>query len=267
MSLSTFRRPVVAAILSLLAIPVARSGQGAESSLTDLDVENSELRLALDALTQENNQLREALSEAKASLIEMRKTLAANAGETEVFRRQALELKRRFEAFGANLSGDAKMLEQRLLMAAGNLQQSEGDKRRMREAMIRLCEAVLRFSKTANSNDAEARLFLEAEVRNANQTLDGGSAEAPLGTPVDSTLTDATVISVRHELSLVVANLGRKHGIKIGMPFQVLRANAIVGTVRVVEVREKFSGAIIQHLSSETDRIKVGDRLRVDTQP
>jgi hypothetical protein len=59
-------------------------------------------------------------------------------------------------------------------------------------------------------------------------------------------------------------NLGNSHGVKVGMPFQVIRAGKIVGSVRVVDVREKIAGAYIQDLSSEKERIKVGDHLKVD---
>ena len=37
-----------------------------------------------------------------------------------------------------------------------------------------------------------------------------------------------------------------------------------VGLVRVVDVREKICGAVIQDMNSNKERIKVGDRLRVD---
>jgi len=34
--------------------------------------------------------------------------------------------------------------------------------------------------------------------------------------------------------------------------------------LRVVDVREKISGAVVQELDSEKVKIKVGDRLQVD---
>ena len=72
------------------------------------------------------------------------------------------------------------------------------------------------------------------------------------------------VISIKEELSLVVANVGQKQGVKVGMPFQVLRGDQLIGTVRVVDARDKIAGAVIQNLTSEKDKIKVGDRLKVD---
>jgi len=267
MRLSIRRRALTALVLSLLMASVARPGQRAESSLTELDVENSELKIALETVLGENKQLRDAISAAESSLAQMRKALATNSGESEVFRRQAMELKKRFEALGIHTAGDSKKLEQRLLTAVNELQQAENEKKRRTEALVRLSEAVLQFSKTASPADVDARLILEAEVRNANDALGVEAGGAVEGRPISSTLTDAAVISVKNELALVVIDLGRKQGIKVGMPFQVIRENAFVGVVRVVEVRETFCGAVIQHLNSESNPAKVGDRLKIDIQP
>jgi hypothetical protein len=75
---------------------------------------------------------------------------------------------------------------------------------------------------------------------------------------------DGKVIRVREEWSLVVGNLGPQQGVKLGMPLRVVRAGKTIATLRVVDVREKISGAVVQELDSEKVRIKVGDRLQVD---
>jgi hypothetical protein len=62
----------------------------------------------------------------------------------------------------------------------------------------------------------------------------------------------------------VVSNLGAQQGVKIGMPLRVVQDGKTVATLRVVDVREKISGAVIQELDSEKVKIKVGDRLQVD---
>ena len=60
------------------------------------------------------------------------------------------------------------------------------------------------------------------------------------------------------------AKLGQDlKGVKIGMPFKVIRGDAEIGLVRVVNVRDEISGAVIQNLDSDKNKIKVGDRLRV----
>ena len=76
---------------------------------------------------------------------------------------------------------------------------------------------------------------------------------------------DARVISVKDELALVVANLGRQQGARLGMPFQVWHEGRKIAIVRLVDVRESISGAVIQSLDP-SQKIKVGDTLRVDAQ-
>ena len=82
----------------------------------------------------------------------------------------------------------------------------------------------------------------------------------------EAALTDGKVISVTEEFALVVANLGREHGVKLGMPFQIWRGEERIGLVRVVDVRDKISGAVIQDLNGKKTKIQAGDRLKVDAQ-
>ncbi len=50
------------------------------------------------------------------------------------------------------------------------------------------------------------------------------------------------------------------------MPFQVWRDGKKIGIVRVVDVRDRISGAVIQNLGNPKNPVKAGDRLRVDAQ-
>jgi len=76
---------------------------------------------------------------------------------------------------------------------------------------------------------------------------------------------DGSVISVKHEWSFVVGNIGEKQGVKIGMPLRVMRGEGKIATLRVVDVRKKICGAVIE--DSGKEKIKVGDRLQVDAKP
>src|SRR5206468_12283155 len=101
------------------------------------------------------------------------------------------------------------------------------------------------------------------QLRATNQLLAGKGASSPNEEPGPD-LMDGKVLSVREEWSLVVGNLGAQQGVKLGMPLRVVRAGKTIATLRVVDVREKISGAVIQELDSERVKIKVGDRLQVD---
>jgi hypothetical protein len=94
--------------------------------------------------------------------------------------------------------------------------------------------------------------------------LIGSPQGAATAEAVEATLQDAMVVDVRDELSLVVANVGEKQGAKIGMPFQVWRDGRKIGEVRVVDVRDRISGAVIQNLENPKNPVKSGDRLRVN---
>ncbi len=269
MTLSTFNRKLPTLVAGLCLMLVARPAMAqAGGSLTDLDIEYSELKVTLEKILGENKQLRDALAETAKSLADMRKNLAATSGETEVFKRQSMELKLRMEALGLDLAGgNNARLEQRLLTAVSDLRVTAQERKTLSQALVRLADAAAIYARSATGAPAESRLALESEIRNANKALgldSGGAADAA---PARSTITDALAISVKEELSLVVINLGSKQGVKVGMPFRAIRGDNVIGTVQVVDVREKIAGAVIQNLSSERDPIKVGDRLVVDARP
>lgn len=251
-------------ILALIVSPVILAETGSQvRSLSDSDLEASEARLTLDRALEENAILREKLAIASATAAKLTESLAIANGEAEVFRRQSDELKLRLEAVGIAPGGGSNSLEQRLLTAVNDLRLVDEQRRKLFDTLAGLSETVVRFVKGAVSSDSEARMALEAHLRATNETLGNPKDSVVEGAAAQATLIDAMVISIKDELSLIVTNVGARHGVKIGMPFQVIRANREVGTVRIVDVREKIAGAVIQNLSSEKEKIQVGDRLKV----
>jgi hypothetical protein len=257
-----FKAAVTLALSLLLTSGWQGLGQTA-SSLTEQQIEASETKTALQALMRENAKLEQQLEEKHKSLTSLQKHFAAVTAEAEVFKRKVTELTFRLEALGLDSAGEPAKLEQRLLKAVNDLRLSEEERQSYHQALVELSEAVLRFQSVAVSEDAEARLILEAAMRNAGKALGVSVDEAIEGTPIPATLTDGAVISVKEDLALVVANLGRVHGVKVGMPLQIRRGEDEIGVVRVVDVRERISGAVIQDLRSETEKVLVGDRLKV----
>jgi len=265
MRISTLGLKFAALVAGLSLISVARSERPAKGSLSELDIEYSELKVTLEKVLGENKQLRDALAETEKTLADMRKNLAATSGESEIFKRQAGELKLRIEALGLDVSGgNNARLEQRLLDAVGDLRLMAEEKKNLSEVLLQVAEAARLYQKSAPSTNPEAIATLEAAFRKADIAMSGASPNAVEAPSVAATISDGLAISVRDDLALVVINLGTKQGVKIGMPFQVIRGQHIVGSVRVVAVRERFSGAIIQDLTTEKDRIKVGDQLKVE---
>src|SRR5436190_1837965 len=116
--------------------------------------------------------------------------------------------------------------------------------------------------KTLTASLAESNA--EAQLRGMNELVARSTNRPQSAQP---SLMDGSVISVKDEWSFVVGNIGEKQGVKIGMPMRVMRGDKKIGTLRVVDVRQKICGAVIQDMDFAKEKIKVGDRLQVDAKP
>jgi len=259
------QHPSVTAIID--DVPISQpTAQPTTAPLPANDLKETEDRL--HAFETENEALRRRNDLSNQTIRTLSESLAVANAECEVFRRQYGELKLRMEALGLASVGDNKeALEQRLLKAVRDLDLTRDDKDKLAERLVALSETVLLALKTASVQDPQIRMQVEEQLRAANESLN--TPPAPANTP-DQPLPDlenGKVISVKEEYSLLVANLGEKQGVKIGMPFQIVRGEQAVGRARVIDVRERISGAVVEEYSSNTEKVKVGDQLRVDAQP
>jgi len=216
-------------------------------------------------LLQQNEDLQRQLSIAHESLKALTGSLAESNAEAELFRRKYSDLQLQMAALGlASANKDRAKLEQRLLAAVSDLQFAQKERGEYRDQMLRLDEAVLCYLKTSQSADAKARMDVETQLRSVDKLVTKSANAPDLPEP---SLMDGSVISVKDEWSFVVGNLGEKQGVKIGMPMRVMRGDKRIATLRVIDVRQRICGAVIQEMDSRKDRIKVGDRLQVDVQP
>jgi len=216
-------------------------------------------------LLQQNEDLRKQLSIAQESLKALTSSLAESNAEAELFHRKYSDLQLQMEALGlASANKDRAKLEQRLLAAVSDLQLAQKERDEYRDHMLRLDEAVLCYLKTSQSADAKTRMDVETQLRSIDKLVTKSSNAPDLPEP---SLMDGNVISVKDEWSFVVGNFGEKQGVKVGMPMRIMRGDKRIATLRVIDVRQRICGAVIQEMDSKKDRIKVGDRLQVDAQP
>jgi hypothetical protein len=216
-------------------------------------------------LLQQNEDLQRQLSISQESLRALTSSLAESNAEAELFRRKYSDVQLQMEALGlASANKDRAKLEQRLLAAVSDLQLAHKERDEYRDQMLRLDEAVLCYLKTSQSADAKARMDVETQLRSIDKLVTKSSNAPDLPEP---SLMDGNVISVKDEWSFVVGNFGEKQGVKVGMPMRVMRGDQRIATLRVVDVRQRICGAVIQEMDLKKDRIKVGDRLQVDAQP
>lgn len=248
-------------VLTLLTLCVS-VGRAGDSSLPNTDSESSEVTalVALEKLLAENRKLRSEAEEA-------RKLAAASTAESEIFKRQVQELILRMEAVGSSTTDPSK-LEQRLLQAVHDLQLSDRNRKGLSASLMRMLQLAQAY---LEKTDAESKLVLETEIKNAEETLvkaavSDFSALKNKATEPQPDLQSGKISAVKPELGCVVINLGTKHGVKVGMPFQVRRGTKLIATIRVVDARQSFAGTVIQNLISDKEPIKLGDAVRVDAQ-
>jgi len=247
-------------VLGCITLARGLAAEG-NSSLSESKIESAEQKIAAKSLLAQNEDLRRQLSIQQESLKTLTASLAESNAEAEVFRRKYSDLELRMEALGlASASKDRAKLEQRLLAAVSDLRVTQKERDDFRDQLLGLNEALLRYLQTSQGGDAQARMDVETQLRKTNQLV-GRSTSASAQGPQPS-LMDGSVLSVKDQWSFVVANIGEQQGVKIGMPLRVMRGEQKIATLRVVDVRQRICGAVIE--DSGKEKIKVGDRLQAD---
>jgi len=104
----------------------------------------------------------------------------------------------------------------------------------------------------------------QAELDFKRADLDGGALGPPLAvaTRVPRNLNDGRVADANPDLALVALDIGREHGVKAGMKFSLVRDGAWVGRVRILDVRARVSGALVEE-TKPGESPKAGDRLMI----
>ena len=229
------------------------------SSLSESKIEGADTKVTAAAMLSQNEGLRRQLSLARESVKTLTDSLAVSNVEAEAFRRKYSDLQLRVEALGLESANKERAkLEQRLLNAASDLRLMQKEREQYRDQVLGLSEAILHLLKTSTGGDAQARMEVEAQLRSSK----GLTTKSQHLAEEAATLMDGRVISVKEAWSLVVGNIGEKQGVKMGMPMRVVRADKLIATLRVVDVRQRICGAVIQEMGS--GKIKVGDRLQAD---
>ncbi|MDX2225519.1 MAG: hypothetical protein SFY92_00235 [Verrucomicrobiae bacterium] len=206
--------------------------------------------------------LRRQLAQQEEAIDELVKSLGVAQAESEMFQKQLQEMKLKAEITGSNQATAA--LEEKVIEAVKNLYASERDRRKVLNRLKELDEKTRTLLKSAEFSDFKARAELEVELRITRALLEELTRSGD--SPTEGvTLQSASVMNVNPSLALVILNVGRAHGAKENMPFVILRNDRVVGNVRIIDVREKYSGAVIERFRKD-NMIAVGDRAKIATE-
>jgi hypothetical protein len=208
-----------------------------------------DVRQALDQLSGSYADAHRQLAERDATIKTLTESLAIARTESELFQKLWTEAQLRAQTLGANLTdADANASQRQLVESLRSLYLAEADRQRLIEQLKRLIEAV------------QTGANVTGEVQRTKALL---AAEKPVSQPASqSSLETARVLEFNPKLRLVVLDVGSLQGVRVGMPFIVLRGDRVIAWARVVEARQKICGALIEKTEGNV-AVKAGDAASV----
>lgn len=250
---------------ALIILPALFEAQAKDDrSLTDFESQTKDF--GQNSLEFDSNRAaawKEKLLLAETTINSLSETVAQATDQAETSRRELAEANLRLETLGvSSQESNGSQLETQLIQALRELRVLKENNSKARDQLLLLSESVQVLLQTSEGINPQCRMNVETELRQTVKILGSSPTQEAKGSA--PLLSDAIVIETKDEISLVVANVGKSHGVKVGMPFNVFRDGKVINKVKVVDVREKISGAVIQSLTSEVGAVRKGDILKVD---
>lgn len=253
---------MAAALIFLTAIQILHAQE--KSSLTDFESSSSREKLNVshdEVLDPCVLQEKLVLSEQKNKLI-INCLIQANI-EAEVLRKQNKNLVEKFDALSLDSQiSNQSSIESKLLNSLSEIRVLKNKANKANDAIITLSESLGVLLKTSTNINPQSRMSVEIELRKASSIINSFCSNKVDDKPI--ALSNGRIIDVQENLELVVANIGSKSGVKLGMTFSILRNGKKIATAFVIDLRENISGATIQNLTSENIQVENGDILQAD---
>lgn len=179
--------------------------------------------------------------------------------EAKAYRAAWLELQRRDEILGISaLSNDVRDSHDQIARLSGELIRAERFAKELAEQTKIVLDAAANWAgEPIPAKKAAARAEFESAKRALSELAKNNQPRS-----LARGLTDAQVVAVDRDQQALVLNLGRSQGAKEGMPFRILRGDKVLGTCRLLEVRELISAGLPEQLNDGV-QIQVGDRVSV----
>ncbi len=228
-----FQLPLVGITEDSVETKAEAIAQALQEALNQMNASSDSLeQMNYNQLLQYTQQLRDAL-------------VLANA-EAEFYRHQWQQLRLANEAMGIDiLTGDENALQQRLVQAVRELYNTERERREAIKTLKDLLDSSLNLVRSGSGYNPQLRAQYEEAHRSAQKLIEG-KGNTPI--PIAQSLADAQIVSINADLKTVVINAGSSHGVKVGMPFRVLRNNIVIGSIKILQTRETISAAIIEEV-------------------
>ncbi|MSR64684.1 MAG: hypothetical protein EXS18_02765 [Verrucomicrobiae bacterium] len=237
-----------------------------------LQLQLEEMKIAFRKVVGDNAEMKIQLQEKEKTVQLLTQNLAVWKTEAELFQHKWEEANLEAKASGVKLMTEGEQrLQKQLSESIRQLYDTQQERERLREQLLRLIEVTgLVLAKSSDLDpqlkrmaevqrdaalEAAQELKIEPELLATNRTAEVTQPGSEMG----------KIIDVNKELQLVVMSFGRVNGVVIGMPFLVMQGNVVIAQVKVVDVREKISGALIER-AEKSVMIEVGDRVKLNTE-
>ena len=216
-----------------------------------------ELRVVVEALTSDNQRLKTELEQRETIIRLLTENLAIARTESELFQKKWSEAQLRAQTLGVNFADESATQAQRQLVESVRaLYLAEAERQRLAEQLQRLLSAIQKQGDVAGELARTKALLATTETSGIDRT---GKI---VGKLPEGTLQSATVLDVSPNLRLVVLNVGLLQGARVGMPLVVLHGDRVVAELKIVEVRKRICGALIERVETKVI-LKAGDVGRV----
>jgi cell shape-determining protein MreC len=213
-----------------------------------------ELRVLVGSLRADNQRLKADLEQRETIIRLLTENLAVARTESELFHKKWSEAQLRAQTLGVDLADNSAAQTQRQLAESVRaLYLADAERQRLVTQMQRLIEALQKPGDVAGEL-ARTKALFEAADRPFSGSAANSQTQGGLGA--------ATVLDVNPDLRLVVLNIGQLQGARIGMPMVVMRGEHVVAELKIVEVRQRICGALIERVK-EGVTLKTGDVARV----
>lgn len=248
-----FNRPAYAAILTVsLFFGWVRPG-GAEESAAPPQLD--ELRVLLEKLGADNTRLKTELEQREAVIKLLTENLAIARTESELFQKKWAEAQLRAQTLGVDFHDpNATQTQRQLVESVRALYLAESERQRVADQLKQLLAVV------QTNGDVAVEIERTKTLLAATEHAQPGASPVKAGAA--GTIQSATVLDVNPVLHLVVLNVGEMQDVRVGMPFVVLRGDRVVAELKVVEVRRRICGALIERLDKGITLV-AGDAARV----
>lgn len=202
------------------------------------------------------------VAELERTVTALQRSLAESNQAAKQATEQLNQIRQRLEALGKNLLDGG---DDRLVKAAGDIEVANEQLTGLRGAASRLSASVTDYLRQAVVSDPDARVRVETSLRELDVAL--RLKDKPRPDVRTGSLQQASVVSIDQTSGLLVLNVGETQGARIGMSFQLSRANQPYGKAILADVRPGVSGAFVERLDRPSESARQGDTATLETQP